>query len=553
MKGFIAFFVLFSLNSFGQTTHLHIKGATPIENKIIDSLTYNKIHNSTASIINEINLMSSKLSKIGYLENHFTENQKIVDTLVSYTFSINTKTNFIHIYIGEAKKYIDFSFYQPKNDSIKIPFTDSENFILKTLNKLEKEGFAMAKVRFTDFKKQNQKLCTNLELKLDKKRLVNTIIINGYDKFPSSFKKNIVRLYKNKIFTQEKLEKVNTTFNQYPFIKQTRYPEILFTKDSTKVFVYLEKKSSNSFDGFIGFSNNESKNIVFTGYLDLSLNNILNSGEKFILNWKNQGNNQKTFNIGIEMPYAFKSPVGIKAQLNIFTQDSTFQTTKTNFDLGYFFNYNSRCYLGYQSSESSDIQNTNSVLLNDFTNRFFTSSYDFFQYKTDDFLFPEKTSMQLKIGTGERKSKFDTNTQFFGSLNLSHNFYFNTKNSLNIKTHNYYLKSNSYIVNELYRFGGINSIRGFNENSLQASFFSALLTEYRYTITPSIYIHSIIDYGYYQDKTINSSNSLLSTGFGFGLLSKNGLFRLIYANGNTKEQAIKLSNSILHISLKTTF
>lgn len=105
----------------------------------------------------------------------------------------------------------------------------------------------------------------------------------------------------------------------------------------------------------------------------------------------------------------------------------------------------------------------------------------------------------------------------------------------------------------MYRFGGINSIRGFNENSLQANAFASLLTEYRYVVAPSIYIHSIMDFGYYQDQTTNNSGQLLGLGLGFGLLTKNGLFHLIYANGSTNEQQIKLSNSIIHISFKAKF
>jgi hemolysin activation/secretion protein len=105
----------------------------------------------------------------------------------------------------------------------------------------------------------------------------------------------------------------------------------------------------------------------------------------------------------------------------------------------------------------------------------------------------------------------------------------------------------------LQRFGGINSIRGFNENSLQGNVFSSILSEYRYILTSNLYVHSIIDYGYIQDKTTDSSGNLFGLGFGFGLLSKNGLFNLVYANGSTNNQAIKLSNSIVHISFKAVF
>ena len=136
---------------------------------------------------------------------------------------------------------------------------------------------------------------------------------------------------------------------------------------------------------------------------------------------------------------------------------------------------------------------------------------------------------------------------------MKHNFYLNNTNIVNLKSQNYYLQSADYIINELYRFGGINSIRGFNENTLQGTMFSSILTEYRYVLSPSIYVHSIIDYAYFQDKTTNLKGNLLGLGFGFGILTKNGLLNLVYANGSTKDQAIKLSNSIVHISLKANF
>src|SRR5690606_12942236 len=146
-----------------------------------------------------------------------------------------------------------------------------------------------------------------------------------------------------------------------------------------------------------------------------------------------------------------------------------------------------------------------------------------------------------------------TNGQYFIQLDAYHNFYLNDKNVFHVRSQNYYLQSDDYIINELYRFGGINSIRGFNENSLQANTFTSLLTEYRFVPSPNLYVHSIIDYGYFRDQTSDLSGSLLGLGIGFGLLTNNGLLNLVYANGSTNDQSIKLSNSIVHISFKTTF
>ena len=79
------------------------------------------------------------------------------------------------------------------------------------------------------------------------------------------------------------------------------------------------------------------------------------------------------------------------------------------------------------------------------------------------------------------------------------------------------------------------------------------MAEYRYLVAPNLYIHTITDYGYFQDKTAAIDDKLLGLGFGFGLFSKNGLLHLIYANGSTSDQAIQLSNSIVHVSFKALF
>ncbi|MFT6749425.1 MAG: hypothetical protein ACJAQ1_001371, partial [Flavobacterium sp.] len=329
--------------------------------------------------------------------------------------------------------------------------------------------------------------------------------------------------------------------------------EILFTEDSTKVFVYVQKNNANSFDGLIGFANDDNQKLVFTGYVNVALQNIVNTGEKFSLYWKNDGQQQTTFNVGLELPYIFKTNLGLKAQLNIFKQDSTFQTTQTDINLGYYFNYNSRTYLGYQSAESSDIQNTNSFVLNDFKNSFVTGTYENQRLDADQILFPEKLRFLLKLGSGKRDAKLQSNSQLFAQLNANYHLELNNRNSVNLKTQNYYLQSDDYIINELQRFGGINSIRGFNENSLQANAFSGIFTEYRYVLSPNLYVHSVIDYAYIEDKTSDFKDRLLGLGFGFGLLTKNGLFNLVYANGSTKDQAIKLSNSIVQISLRAKF
>lgn len=546
-KLFILVFLFFFQNSFGQELLLKIVSDSKTEIVIIDSLGYQTKHTNAKSILDEVQKFSNRLIEIGYLETELLDSKKSNDTLYEFNFKLGNQTKWINISVNKASNYLSF-----EKDTLLLSINQTESFLQQKLAELELKGFSLATLKLVDFKKANNQLFATLKIDTKKKRSLDEIVINGYDKFPTGHKKNMQRLYRRKTFNKNNLNNIYKDFNNFRFISQTRYPEILFTEDSTKVYVYVEKAKANRFDGYIGFANEENSNLEFTGYLDLSLVNILNSGEELNLYWKSDDNKQVSFNAGIEVPYIFKSPLGIKANLNIFKQDSTFQNTKTAIDLGYYFTYSKKLYLGYQSTESSDIQNSNNASISDFESSFITSTFEYRDF-SEDVLFPEKTKFIFKTGLGSRISKIETNKQTFFELNFSHNLYLNKRSIINLKSQSFYLNSTNFIINELYRFGGIQSIRGFNENSLQANTFTSLLTEYRYILSPSLYVHSVLDYGFYEDQTSTNKNKLLGIGFGLGIKSKNGLLNLIYANGTTDEQTIKLSNSVVQIKFVSQF
>lgn len=535
-----------------QNLHLRIEGSDVAETITIDSIPYNKVHENAKSIADEAALVSGALMKKGYLENRELSHIKANDSTFVYTFSTGKRTKDIHIYTGslstEEKSLLNIT-----KDTMTLSMEDVEAFMNNGIAALERKGYSLSSLQLKDYSKKGNSLTARLEVKTEKLRTLDDIVIEGYPKFPEGIRRNIARQYKRKTFNQENLQRVYNDFNSLRFVTQARYPEILFKKDTTKVYVYLQKAKPNSFDGFIGFSNDDESNLIFNGYLDLNLNNVLNSGEKFNLFWKSDGNKQTTFNAGTELPYMFRSPVGLKASLRIFKQDSTFQNTVTDINIGYYFSYNSKLFAGYQRTQSVDIQNSNTAILSDYSNTFYTSTYEFTGFNVDDFIFPERTSLLVKGGLGRREAKTGDSDQYFVQANVSHNFYLNKKNIINLRSHSYYLKSDTYIINELYRFGGINSIRGFNENSLQANLYTALMAEYRYMLSPGLYVHSITDYGYFQDEATDTKDYLTGLGFGLGLFTKTGLFNIIYANGSTKDQQIRLSNSIVHISFKTSF
>jgi hypothetical protein len=557
----------FSLNCNSQNFELQLTGNSVRENQILDSLNYTTKHPNIQSVSSEIETTSTKLSELGYIRNQIIKQYKFNDSIYLAKFNLGIRIKSIHLYIGKEKNVAELLSLKTIHDSIIVPYSEIADFLKENINILEEKGYSLAKLQLTNIQQKGNLLFAELQLVSETKRKLNEIVIQyakneQNNNFPKGHLIQLNRKYKNKTFNQDIISKTHNDFAKFGFVNQTKYPQILFTKDTTKIFVYLEKRKSNTFDGFIGFNNNDNKKITFNGYLDLALENTLKVGEQLSLYWKSDGNKQTTFNATVELPYLFKSPIGLRGQLNIFKQDSTFQNTKTEINISYFVNYSTRVYLGYQTTTSSDIQNSKNTIIKDYKSAFATSNLEYSKYDYENPLFLKKSTLLFKMGIGKRATTNQTEitdqpNQFFAELQAMHNFYLNNANSINIKTQNYYLHSSAYINNELYRFGGINTIRGFAENSLAANFMNSILTEYRYTLSPTIYVHTILDYCRLQtlseDNKSNKNTNLVGFGLGIGLKTSTGLLKIAMVNGISESKRIEFSNTIIHLSYNVKF
>ena len=93
----------------------------------------------------------------------------------------------------------------------------------------------------------------------------------------------------------------------------------------------------------------------------------------------------------------------------------------------------------------------------------------------------------------------------------------------------------------------------FNENSIDASFYSVLNSEYRYQFNQDIYIHSIIDFAYFENQITALKQKLYSFGIGIGIQTSAGIIKFSIANGNAENQDFNFSNTKIHISISSKF
>ncbi|PZW38610.1 outer membrane protein assembly factor BamA [Mesonia algae] len=529
------------------------------EETIINNINYKKDHPNVISIKNSLANFKYQLYKRGYIDAEISRKINLEKKQsYSYKVSLNKKYNSIYIEIPDtfSKEAKDKLFNViNKNNQTRIDLENLENKLYEINNFLANQGKPFTYSEISEISKKNDSLIGKLTGNESNTRNITHIEIRGYDKFPKSYIRHYLNLKEGQIFNKQLINEKVERIENLSFSESTRKPEVLFQKDSTTVFLYLKKRNSNNFDGYIGFATNEeTNNLEFNGYLNLQLENNFNSGEKLNILYRNDGEQQLEFDAKLEVPYLFNTPLGIELNLNLFKRDSTYTNTIQSVKANYQLNPNIKINTGYYSEISNNLQNENIISTNeDFESKRLLLGGDIFFKRYRTFFFKRNSFLKTEIGIGHRKTEIKKEPQQLYKIEANYQYLINNRNAIFIRNSSSFLNSDNYLNNELPRLGGINTIRGFEENSINSNLYSSFQLEYQYLLSLAIYAHTITDITYLETPEIQNAENLISLGFGLGLQTKVGNLRLMFANGKTSDQNFDFNNTKVHLQLSATF
>ena len=491
---------------------------------------------------------------------------KFLDSLSqnSYYFTqvknVKKEGNVTSIYFDKGKNFNEAQITIP-SEAAKLSKLKTE-FFTKNLDSLKKEisekyrnqGFAFNRVKskFTGMKNNIPQV--EISVVEGNQRKIDAFVIKGYEKVPTRFIKNLEKEYKGKIYDDRNLVAINQSLQNHPFVLLDKPPQTLFTKDSTQVFLFLRKKRSNSFDGVIGFGNDKTNKFTFNGSLNVNFRNMFNRFETVNVFWQRNPDKGQTFDLQADIPYLFKSNVGTNINVNIFRQDSTYATVK--FLPSIYLHLSSRQKLGLRGRfETSAIIDTLYTQGKDFTKQGIGVWYEFTE-PSEVGLFLYKTRIRGEadyISTNYNKENATVKQNNF-LFSAERNFHISGNNYLNLRGETALLNSkNEFAANELLRFGGWNSFRGFNENSLYADLYYYGTAEYRYLVGEQAFFDVFGQYGEFNNKSLSLKPKIYSFGLGFNFVLPIGLMSFQISNGNEFGNPIKFGDTKIHWGILSRF
>ena len=541
---FIHFILTFNF-IYSQDYKLNYLGNNSANKKI-------KIFDSYKDLVLEIEDSLISLKKKG----NQTAKVKSFVMLDSFNFNVeiekNQKVKYLQI-LNESKldELVKNTLEPYKSKKGLIKFDEIDIVAREISKKLSEKGFPFAKVSFDNRDLIQLVVKSKLIIDYGSRRYLDKIIVKGYEDFPENFTKNIFKIHKNKFFDIDKATNQSKLIDNTNFARNIKDPEILFTNDSTSLYLYLEKTRRNLFDGFISFDSDEnSRKINIQGYAKISLINTFNSGEKINFDFKSQKNQDRSLSSNVIFPYFLSSPFNLKYTLNLIQKDSSFTSSENSIDVELNLN-KFKVGIGFQKNNSNS--NSQNQFIENFNSTIFNISSEYLIPNSFEKFISEKFKISARYGLG-KKIQLNNETRLSRyKLELSKIFNFSSRFNLQALTVKEKINSKNLVNNELIRFGGSKSIRGFDDKSIFADGYTLLTTNLNFYLNDSICIFSIFDIANYTNTIIDIDNNIYSGGFGISTETENGIISINYSKGNNWGESFNLKNAKINVIFTTFF
>jgi translocation and assembly module TamA len=405
---------------------------------------------------------------------------------------------------------------------------------------------------------------------------IDSLTIVGSYEVKYKFFQRLVRIKKGDPFSQQKIDQSQKILSQLPYVKILNPPISLMTEGTSRVSYYLEKKRANLLDGYVGFLPNAAQNnkLLVTGDVKLELKNLFRSGKTLSVTWQSFNKQSQYLRMSYEHPRILGTGIDVAGLLEITRQDSSFLNVNRELKLSQQLAGAGQLdmFTGLKTGRIlSQLANTDTTHLayGDFNN--ITYGLGYVLTKLDNVFYPKRGFfLNTRVYVGNKtihKNPF-YGEQTYANVRIN-TFQFNveilaekyiratTKNifMIRINAAQVFNDANSLFLNDLYRVGGLRTLRGFNEKEFYVSRYGIGTLEYRFHTDEESYLLLFTDQAVITNPydTVWSLEYLFGLGAGISFTTAAGVFNFVYSVGQSSTQKLSLNLSKIHFGLVSKF
>lgn len=444
----------------------------------------------------------------------------------------------------------------------------------KLLQYLENHGYPFASVNLTTEWENDTTPLYVMHIDRGRYTRIDSIVLKGNIKLSKSFLWPYLGLRRKAPYSEKTVQEVARKLSELPFATVVQAPGISFEEEKTLLYVYLDKRPVNRFDGYIGFQpvNEQTGKLAINGELSLSLQNIFRLGERLSLEWRSCERYSQYLNVDAEFPYLFRTRFGLDGHFRLDKQDTTYLTLNYHFGIPYHFRHDSylRPYIDFTQSQllgSSATGTPTDTSCMGHRNILYglglrITQVDFPYQPTRGFdlvadMAAGRRTLEPGLSVDESelegldlvKTSYRITGGITGYIPIYKQFI------LMLRTQGSSMLAGPHYRNEMFKIGGEGKIRGFTENELYASTYLLYAAELRYLFGHNSDVHVFFDGGVYEQQGYN--NYLFDTPFGFGLGVnvgvRSGVFYFEYALPRQMGNKISFKTGKIHFGVRVGF
>lgn len=486
-------------------------------------------------------------------------------------------TAFVDFYLGEKFKEIVITYNEedqyiirksPRlNERLLLdhPFEPpSVEQLLKNITKyLNSVGYPFSKVYLEV--DQLSPHHSSAHLIIDKGPLVKVqnIYIKGETKINEKYIQSAISIKKGDLYNTRNFKNISNKVSQIQFVKEIRPHEILFTPEGADLYLYLESAPVSSINGVVGLQPNPvTGKTTVTGDVQLKLLNILKRGEELHLNWRSLQPKTQELKVDFNLPFLFNTPFGVDAKFNLYKLDSTY--LRLDFNLGVRYYFSGANYIkAFYHNESTNLLYGAPAISNSNLASLKSHQYGlgFYHFQVDYLPNPSKglnATMDISIGT-RKSTPQDADTtinaiSLRGNLQIEAFIPITRRHVVRLANSTQSFFAPKIYQNELFRFGGLNIQRGFNEESLFATTLTTFTVEYRFLVDRTSHAFAFYDQTFYENNSRSySKDAPLGFGLGYAFGTKLGIFSISYALGKQFNNPIQMRDGKVHFGYTAYF
>ena len=489
-----------------------------------------------------------------------------------YTLSQDTTLKQVSVDLGDRFSEIEIrnlqdtelNIFKRKNKSATFSPDELSAFLVDKLSVFSNQGFPFVNVSLDSIEIENLKIRAVIKLNKGRYFTLRKIHIRGDSSISNSTIHGIIDYSIDEVYSEEKIGAIDQKIKQTSFISTIKPSEIMYTNDGFELFLYLKSTKVSYLRGALGLQPNPiSQRMALTGELNLKLENALKKGELFKFNWRSIKPQTQRMKLNLNYPYLFQSPFGIESNLLLYKRDSTFLDINTELNVSYSLQNGFRIRAHYRFMSSSILSGGSSSLEFSNLNSYRTNAYGLSieRQALDNIVNPSKgriLNAKLYVGqrilSGDSTDAAEKNTTYLGNFLYREYVSIFPRHVLLLGLLFDFYTSPTIFENELFRFGGLNTLRGFNEEQLFASTKGQLTFEYRFLLDENSNVFLFYDQCFYENTSVSYKNDHpLGFGGGISFGSKIGIFSITYALGREQANPIDFRSSKIHFGYTAYF